>query len=489
MIAAVVAALVAITYAAPLGAQPANVRGLDELLQSAVSIPGIPGLAVAAVRDDAVVYQNAFGLADMDTGRRVNSDSLFYIASMSKAFLATTAAILQSRAELDFNQTLGAALPGVVLHEGLSPSAITIRDLLTMSHGIAPEGPASFRAAYSGDFANQSLIDLLRFHPPSRTGKSFEYGNLGYNILGLVIEAKVKEGWKDVVHREVLAPLAMTTTTAYLSRADRERLAMPHRLTTVGTARAPLKKRDENMHAAGGHLTTVGDLARFLEAHLNAGRVDGKQVLPADAVAATQRKAIDQNRRARSVRRTGWGVGWDIGNFDGDVILQRNGGFIGYQSVLALLPGKRTGVAVLTNGNSSAAADAVMACVLNVITVRADAEALCRTDLAYVRKDIEAMQPFIAPAAPTTSKPRRALREYTGTYVNAEWGTFVVTAPAGALRIRFGVLESDAVADGADTDRFRADLEDLTTVTFSFDGGGTATTLIWRDLIFERVIR
>lgn len=272
--------------------------GVTEVIPEVATLPGVPGFAVSAVRGTDLVLEHAYGLADVDTGERLTPRSLFYIASTSKSFTATAAAVLQQRGELDFRQTLADALPEVRLQPPLSPASITIRDLLTMSHGIGRGGPVDFRTAYSGEFTNAELVRLLALHPPSAAGRDFEYGNLGYNILGLVLDVRFKDGWKEVLRREVFEPLGMRDTTGRRSTADPRRLAMPHRRTPSGTTRVALKKQDENMHAAGGHFTTVGDLARYLEAHLNAGRLGGRQVLPPEAIAATHRRP--------SIRTAGW---------------------------------------------------------------------------------------------------------------------------------------------------------------------------------------
>lgn len=119
--------------------------GVTEVIPEVATLPGVPGFAVSAVRGTDLVLEHAYGLADVDTGERLTPRSLFYIASTSKSFTATAAAVLQQRGELDFRQTLADALPEVRLQPPLSPASITIRDLLTMSHGIGRGGTGRFQ--------------------------------------------------------------------------------------------------------------------------------------------------------------------------------------------------------------------------------------------------------------------------------------------------------------------------------------------------------
>ena len=106
----------------------------------------------------------------------------------------------------------------------------------------------------------------------------------------------------------------MRDTTARLSSVERT-LAMPHAMEGGALRRIPLYKSDRTMHAAGGHATTARDLARFVIAHLNEGRVRGAQGVPGSAIAASQRREIDQDRGFSFVHRNGWGLGLDIADY------------------------------------------------------------------------------------------------------------------------------------------------------------------------------
>ena len=334
-----------------------------------MDIGATPGLAVAVVREADVVYAKGFGFADRETGRRVTANTQFYIASTTKSFTALAGQLLAERGVIDLDMSLRQALPAAQFHPQVRADQITLRELLTHTHGIAMGGPVDFRAAYTGDQTNALQMALLKFHGPASTGKTYVYNNLGFNIFGLALDEQLKEGWKHVLQREIFEPLGMHLTTGWKSKADPNNLALPYELRASGHERVPYAKDDANMHAAGGLVSTAADLARYLIAHLNDGRLDGKQALPESAIRATHRQHARQDANSGSFHRFGAGLGWDLATYDGETVLQRFGGFPGFQSHLSVMPARRTGVVILSNaGNpSSRAADAIATYVFDLI--------------------------------------------------------------------------------------------------------------------------
>src|SRR6185295_6414575 len=110
-------------------------------------------------------------------------------------------------------------------------------------------------------------------------GRAYEYSNLGYNIAALAMDAVTRENWRETLQRVLFTPLGMTKTSAYVSRFPRETVALPHRAGPEGFTLAYFGKQDSNMQSAGGLMTTPADMGRWLEAHINEGRIDGKQIL------------------------------------------------------------------------------------------------------------------------------------------------------------------------------------------------------------------
>ena len=318
---------------------------LDVFIEEVMALDLAPGLAVAVVRGDETLFERGYGYADVESGRPVTTETLFYIASSTKSFTGMAAAILHERGELDLDGSLADMIPGVNLGPGLDPSAITLRDLLTHTHGIENTGPVSFRAAFSGVHTHETMVDLLQTHGPAEDGRDFEYGNIGYNVASLAMDAHLVESWKDVLKREIFDPLGMRGTSGYLSRVPEDRLAMPYGVEPGGFERVPYTKGDGNMHAAGGLVTTVTDLARWVRANLNEGRLGTEQILDPRAVADAHRPHAEQDGSYMSFARTGYGLGWNTGSYDGDSFTHHFGGILGIprSHVLHARPGRGRG--------------------------------------------------------------------------------------------------------------------------------------------------
>ncbi|MGE5927715.1 MAG: serine hydrolase domain-containing protein, partial [Gemmatimonadota bacterium] len=341
----IVALLVAL--AGPLGAQ-GSAAEISRYIDGVFATGAAAGISVAVVHGDSILLVRALGVADEATGRPVTPATRFLTASTTKAFTALTALILAERGGVDLDATLDELLPGSELDAKLSPQGITLRDLLAMRHGIGQDGPVVVRTAFTGEFDTPTLLRLLRHHPPSGAGRAFEYGNLGYNIAGLILERATGRRWQDLTARHVFQPLRMRETTSRISSVQGQ-LAMPHAFEGGGVRRVPLYKSDRTMHAAGGHVTTARDLARFVIAQLNGGAVRGGRV-SGSAVLAMQRRETEQDREFAFVHRNGWGLGLDIADYRGDTLYQRNGSFTGYYSHMSFMPSRRIGIVVLANG-------------------------------------------------------------------------------------------------------------------------------------------
>jgi CubicO group peptidase (beta-lactamase class C family) len=336
-----------------------------------------PGMAVSVAMGDSVAYADGFGLADLSTGRAATGDTPFYIASSTKSLTATATAIAAHRGDLDLAAPMVRYLPDARLADGVPRDRITVHDLAALTHGLDGNGPVTLRTAFTGDFTRAQLLDLVRLHGPTGRYGDFDYNNLGYNLLGLVLESVYDESWKDVVHRLVLEPVGMDVTTAYLSRIAPDRIAAPHRGTPDGWEPMELGKDDANLHAAGGHFSTARDLARYLAAHIAGGVVEGRTVLPPEPLRLTQRQQVEQDRRFGPFHRHGWGYGWDLGTWDGDTLVHRLGGFGGYRSHVSFMPEHGVGVVVLANGAgpASAATDLVATYAYDRLLAKPDLEA------------------------------------------------------------------------------------------------------------------
>ena len=431
-------ALLTVAGAEPIRAQGVSAGEISRYVDGVFATGAAAGLSVAVVRGDSVLLVRALGVADLATGRRVTPETRFLTASTTKAFTALTAIILDERGAVDLDAPLAELLPEAELDPKLSAADITLRDLLAMRHGISNDGPVVVRTAYTGEFDTPALLRLLRHHPASASGRRFEYGNLGYNVAALALEQATGRRWEDLTVRHVFRPLRMGETTSRISSVERQ-LAMPHAMEGGQLVRIPLYKSDRTMHAAGGHVATARDLARFVIAHLNSGKVKGAAGVSAGAIAVSQRRETDQDRAFSFVHRNGWGLGLDIADYRGDTLYQRNGSFTGYYSHMSFMLSRRVGVVVLANGGiggGGPAAETIAQGVYDLVIGTDSATLAARIDSltssVASRTTAAVSESALAPAVPPP------LSRYTGEYHDSIFGTLTLEQRGDSLVARMG---------------------------------------------------
>ncbi len=461
---------------------PAPARAaLDSLVDLLVAGELVPGMGVAVVRDGRVIYQRAAGWADREAGRRVDANTVFYIGSVTKPFTALGAVLLDRAGVMGLDATLAQVLPGVAFGAGLDPSRITVRQLLSHTHGISSSGPIVWRAAYSGEIERGAMLRALAAHGAADYGTAYRYTNLGYNILSLAMDSLAGMPWQDVLAQRVFRPLGMSSTSARVSSVPASRLAMPYRPEPGGMARLPYAKADANMQAAGGIVSTVGDLARFVRVVMDGGVLDGRQVVPADVIAEVLRIQARFAERRGFIQTFGYGLGWRYGVLDGDTLVHHFGGFPGFSASVSFLPARRVGVVMAGNGVfMGEVQDVVMGYAYALVLGNDSAVARYRGIFAQLPElasrtgsQIAADRARRAQRPQTTALP---LQAYVGRYESGTFGSLVVDIRDGRVHVRNGVLESVAeVYDGA-RNMLRVELDPGTGSVVEFVAEGDRVT-------------
>ena len=392
----------------------------------------IPGAAVIVVGRDGPMFVRGFGVRDVETREPVTAGTGFYIASSTKPFTGTLAALLASRGVVDLDAPLSRYLPELRMNAPLSADSVTLRALLTHTSGLR-NNPIVFRTAFSGEHDDALLLRMLAQSEPRP--RTYAYDNLGYVVAALAMERATGRDWQDLLKSEVFQPLGMTRTTARVSEATAAGwpLAEPHMTMPEGVQRIADLKTDNTMHAAGGIYTTPDDLARWLQAQLTMGRVDGRQVLPEAVVRLAQTPAAMHTDTFYRYVRSGYGLGWQTADYEGERMIQHFGGFEGWRAHVSFLPDRGMGVAVLINESgpiSGPVADVIATYAYDLLLGRPDVNAKYAAERTRMMEGAARSRQAIL-----TDRANRATRPptpderkpfFVGTYENEMMGTFSV---------------------------------------------------------------
>lgn len=468
-------------------------RFITELHKAVYSGAVAPGVAVVVVKDSRVILLKGYGYADVESKRPITPQSAFYIASSTKSFFALAVALLDQKGQVSLDAPLSSYLPNLKLQAPLSADTIKLRNLLTHTHGIA-DGPVDFRMSFTGQGTQSELLALLAEHQRLKTGTEFLYSNLGYQIAAMALEAKLKQNWKELVQSTVLDPLGMKNTTAYASRVKPDELAMPYAAGGAEYTRMHYAKADANMHAAGGIITTAEDIAKWLQVHLDNGKLAGRQVFPAAVIAETHRLQADQDNQFAWVRRYGYGLGWNIGSYEGETLIHHHGGFSSFYAHISFMPKQRLGVAVLANEGlfgsnfSETVAQYIYDSLLNLPGTRFRWEKRLAEASQIAQKERERIVAERTRRAGRQKALPYPLETYTGVYENPQAGRMEWKMQNGKLAVSMGPLWSEAEVYDAPKNELRVELTPGRGVVIGFEfADGKAVGLTYNGLKFKRV--
>jgi CubicO group peptidase (beta-lactamase class C family) len=480
-----------LAQAGPGELKPAELDGfVSKLYQAAFPEEFAPGISVAVVKDDQIFYLQGFGYADLEARRKVTPQTVFYIASATKPFVALMAALMQKNKSVDLSAPLSRYLPGLQLAPGLSADQITLRDLLTHTHGISNDGPVVIRTAFSGDYTKETLFQLLAKH--KQESRDFRYGNIGYVVASLGLESVLKQSWKDGLQRQVLNPLKMKSTSPYVSRVPKDKLALPY-FARNDYDRLFYAKADANMHAAGGLVSSAEDMARWLQVNINVGQIKGARIFPADVIEDAHRKYAEQRAEGGGITRTGYALGWNIGTYNGETVLQHNGGFSAFYAHVSFMPERKLGVVVLAHEAiiGSRLAELVAQYVYDFFLRGPDFQEKWEKRLASLPKSVkDARQKSADELTRRKARPQtlsHPLDAYAGVYVNDDLGRMEWRVINSKLVMSFGVLRSETEVFDASKDVMRVELTpgQGETVKFTF-AGDRAEKAEYLGMVFTR---
>ena len=419
---------------------------LDSVMNTLMALDLTPGAGIVVVRDTQIVYMKGFGYADVEAKRAFTPETGFYIASTTKSFTGLASALLDRKGVFKLNAPLHQYLPALKLKSPLDADSITIRSLLSHTHGITNNGPVTIRLAYSGEYnGDAELVKFLEQHEAAKTRREFSYGNIGYNVAALAMDAVTKKSWKDVQQSELFTPLGMKRTSAYVSKFARVDLATPYQMTLDGWKARPYGKTDANMQSAGGLITTLRDMGTWLEAHINNGKINGRQVLPASAFVVAHSNLAPMQKRTQTGSQIGYGLGWNINIVGSDTVFAHGGGFPGFATYMSFVPARKLGIAIFANtdGLGGALAEIGTALVYQALTNGEMKSPFALDQVApIIGQERERMMADLKRRAARPQNLSFPLDAYTGVFENPAMGKLRLTQVNGKLEANLGAAWS-----------------------------------------------
>ena len=419
---------------------------LDSLIEEGMTQTGVPGTAVAVVYDDQVVYEQGFGVRELGQPEPITPETVFQIASLSKALSSTLVAAVVGDGMTTWDATIGSLDPGFALSDPWVSEQVAIRDMLCHRSGL-PAYSGDPLVAYFRDDRDECLRRLRSYALAAPFRTTWAYSNLGFSAGAYAAARAANQSWEDLAQARLFAPLGMTSTSYRFADFGRwENRAAPHYRTADGVW-APGDLTDDDAAApAGGVSSNLRDLARWLRLHLAGGMVDGQQVVASEPLRETHRPqivAISPPDPAAGPT-TFYGLGWFV-TYDerGRLVVMHGGDFSGgYNTQATLLPAAGLGIVVLCNGWPSALREAIPKAFLEMVTRGAPTQdwvpAIETATAEALASLLATSTPFPQGQPPADALPSLPFDAYTGTYTNTIYGEVTVREDAGELVLAYG---------------------------------------------------
>jgi len=428
------------------GASPAqsaadSLAGLDEFLAKAIIDWKVPGMAVAIIKGDRIVYAKGFGFRDADKKLPVTENTLFPIGSATKAFTTFVMGQLLDEGKLDFDAPVRTYLPELNLFDPMAAERITPRDLVTHRSGL----PGHDLLWYGN--TPRTRADLLKrlAHLPNNKDLrvAWQYNNLMYMAAGVMEERLTGKAWEENVRERILMPLGMARTT--LNNTDSQKdtdFSLGYRLDAETDAIERMDFRDiTTMGPAGSVNSSVTEMANWVKLNLAEGEFGGNRLIQKPTLKELQTPHMSMGSGAENpeIIPVGYAMGWFVDVYRGRRRIHHGGNIDGFSAMVSLLPREEIGVVVLTNMNGTGlpevAARHMLDRMTGASTIDWNAQALAQTTAA--RAQAKQAKAGLAATRKQGTQPSHAIREYAGRYEHPGYGILTVVSDSDGAGLRF----------------------------------------------------
>jgi len=422
----------------PPGQIDKAIQSLDGIIQDMLAKSGVPGLAIAVVRDDKLVYAKGFGVKLVDTDQRVDQDTVFQLASVSKPLGATVIARLVGQGLIDWNTPVIRYLPGFKLSNPDTSREVTLGDFYSHRSGL-PDHAGDWLEDLGYD--RSEILQRLRHETLAPFRATYAYTNFGITLAAQAVANARHTSWETLSRQVLYEPLGMASTSSrYEDYASAANKAVPH-VKIDGHWEAKYTRQPDAQSPAGGASSSVADMARWLRLQLANGQYEGNPVVTANALAQTRCPYMmsappDTSLSRASFYGLGIGVSYDL---TGRVRFSHSGAFaLGAATAITLLPAENLGVVVLTNGMPVGVPEAVIASFLDLVelgAVQHDWLAMYGEVFAKMSANPSKLAGETPPPSPV---PPWSDAAYVGTYANPYYGPARIRATAQGLVLIMG---------------------------------------------------
>jgi len=464
-----------------------QLRELDAYFAKAAKDWNVPGLAIAIVHKGQLVFAKGYGVRDVGTKQPVDTQTIFAIASTTKALTSAALGMLVDEGRIRWDDPVTKYLPSFQMSDPWTTREVTVRDLITHRAGL-PEVDYLWTG---GDNSRDEVIRRIRFIQPTYSFRAgYIYHNVMYAVAGAVIEAASGMTWDEFIRRRIFEPLGMTRSVTTLAEAvTKDNRAQPHE-RDADTLRVSGNSLADGIGPAGSVWSSIADMSKWVRFMLDTGKVNGRPLLtpatwaelfrPANILGPVTVNSAAQLRIAKPHWRT-YALGWSQLDYLGRQVDFHTGSLTGMIAINGMIREEGIGVYVMSN-TSSEIRHALMFKVFDTYLGAPPRDwsgemlAMRRAD----NSDDDESNARPRGIRVEGTKPSLPLERYAGTFVDSLYGKIAVTMENGVLRYRFSSTQAGSL-EHWQYDTFRVVWDDWwrgrSTITFGVGPNGSADRL------------
>lgn len=414
-----------------------RLQNLQQFIEDRLTEWQVPGLSVAIIKDGEIILTEGYGVRDITTGAKVDAQTVFAIASVSKAFTTMAMGMLVDEGKLNWDTPVKTYLPDFKLYDTYLTDHLTPRDMVCHRSGVSRHDAIWYN---NQNTTRAELVKRMRYLEPNAGFRQlWQYNNMMYIAAGHLVEQVAGVSYEEFVQKRIFEPLNMQNSSFTIAESQQNpNLAYPHGLHQGETIKIDLLNVDL-LGPAGSINSSVEDLANWALLHLNQGEFANQRLISTTNLKQmhTPQMVVPTDRNFREISHRMYGLGWSIEPYRGYNVVRHSGGIDGFCTLVTFMPEENIGVVVLTNREDNPLTYVVSYHIYDLLLgldtidwntrLREEQEQLKSQDDAE-----KAAQLAQRVANTTTSHP---LSDFVGSYQQAAYGEVRVQAAGDRLEL------------------------------------------------------
>ena len=328
-----------------------RLKGLDTFALRILKEWNAPGVTIAVVEKNKVIYTGGFGYRDYEKKLPVTENTLFAIGSCTKAFTSSMLGMLAKEGKVDIDKPVRDYLPELVFKNDYTNKHATLRDMMCHRTGF----PRHDYSWYGSTATRNELLERIRYQEPTyELREKYQYNNFMFMAQGIVIEKITGKSWEENIKERIFKPLGMNNTN--VSVIDMEKAA--DRSLAYSSADNKIKaipyRNIDAIGPAGSINSCAKDMANWLLTWINDGKFNGKEIIPpsyrADAITAQISPGGGlPGAENPDLHMSGYGLAWGMSSYRGHYRVEHSGGIDGFITSTSFFPSDSIGIFVVSN--------------------------------------------------------------------------------------------------------------------------------------------